>query len=102
MGRLDLGPEFYAASCFVGEDGRPLLIAWSPEARSSDAQVAAGWSGVMTLPREVAFDSTGRLGSGPAKEFSPLRGKHWREQHVGPPNGVCGVRAITVSRSAGP
>src|SRR6266436_8896838 len=77
IGRLDIGPEFYAPSCFVDDDGRALVIAWSPEARSGDAQVAAGWAGVMTLPRDLTLGVDGQLCSSPVAELSRLRKEHW-------------------------
>src|SRR5260370_2373245 len=88
IGRLDIGPEFYAPSCFVDDDGRALVIAWAPEARSGDAQVAAGWSGVMTLPRAMTLDTSGRLRSSPTGELSRLRHKHWQAESIALPTRV--------------
>lgn len=98
IGRLDIGPEFYAPSCFVDDDGRALVIAWAPEARSGDAQVAAGWSGVMTLPRAMTLDTSGRLRSSPTGELSRLRRRHWQSESIALPSGVNVVLPITGCR----
>jgi len=76
-GRLDLGPEFFAPAIFVDDRSRPILMGWAPEGRSGDAQIAAGWAGVITLPRTVALASGGGLRTAPATELATLRGKHW-------------------------
>jgi beta-fructofuranosidase len=88
IGRLDLGPDFFAPASFVDDDGRPLMIAWAPEGRSSDAQVAAGWAGVMTLPRVLALAPDGRLCSTPVTDLARLRGRHWQGVGIALPNGV--------------
>jgi len=88
IGRLDLGPDFFAPASFVDDDGRPLIIAWAPEGRSSDAQVAAGWAGVMALPRALALAPDGRLCSTPATDLARLRGRHWQGAEIALPVGV--------------
>jgi beta-fructofuranosidase len=54
--------------------GRHILWGWLTESRTVAAQRAAGWSGVMSLPRELSLDS-GRLQIRPAAEVGKLRGK---------------------------
>ncbi len=90
IGRLDMGPDFYAPTCDV-EGGRAVLIAWSPEARSSDAQVAAGWAGVMTLPRDLTLGVDGQLCSSPVAELSRLRKEHWSAVSILLPGDGIGV-----------
>lgn len=48
------------------------------EGRSSEAQQAAGWSGVMALPRELALRDDGKLSFRPVPETELLRGEHQR------------------------
>ena len=76
--RLDYG-GFYAPQSLETDDGRTLLFGWLPEARSTSAQWEAGWSGSLSLPRELAMTDDGRLRQRPARELTALRG----EQVVG-------------------
>ena len=50
---------FYAAKSCVGAGGERLLWGWIREERSEAAQVAAGWSGVLSLPRRVVSNFEG-------------------------------------------
>jgi beta-fructofuranosidase len=86
-GWLDMGPEFYAPTGLVEDDGRVLAIGWSPEARSNDAQAAAGWAGVMTLPRNLNVTPGGRLSSSPVN-LGRLRHNHWHAESIDLPSGV--------------
>jgi beta-fructofuranosidase len=56
--------------------GRRILWGWIREGRSEAAQRAAGWAGVMSLPRVVSLAADGRLCIAPAPELETLRGKH--------------------------
>jgi beta-fructofuranosidase len=76
--RLDYG-DFYAPQSLETDDGRTLLFGWLPEARSTRAQWEAGWSGCLSLPRELDVTDDGRLRQRPARELADLRG----EQVVG-------------------
>jgi beta-fructofuranosidase len=71
-GRVDLGGDFYAPAVLV-EPTRTLLWGWSRESRSPAEVAAAGWAGVLTLPRVVGLTPDGRLASAPAPELSALR-----------------------------
>jgi beta-fructofuranosidase len=73
-GRLDYG-DFYAPQTMTDETGRRLMWAWVPEARGVEPQWAAGWSGLMTLPRVVDLDGDDRLRQRPAPELESLRGE---------------------------
>src|SRR5260370_1339214 len=75
-----------------------LVSAWAREAGSGDAQVAAGWSGVMTLPRAMTLDTSGRLRSSPTGELSRLRHKHWQAESIALPSGVNVVLPIAGCR----
>ncbi len=73
--RLDGGDVFcYAPQVFLDESGRRILFGWSREARSPEAQVEAGWAGVMTLPRLLEWRPDGWMGIRPAQEVELLRG----------------------------
>ncbi|MEE1620081.1 glycoside hydrolase family 32 protein [Zafaria sp. Z1313] len=70
-GEVDSGPDFYAPQV-LREDGRALLWGWSWEGRPQEESDAAGWAGMLTLPRELGF-SGGRLVSVPAAENAGFR-----------------------------
>lgn len=72
--RLDLGGRFfYAPQSFRDESGRRIMFGWMQEGRSDAAAVAAGWSGVMSLPRVVTARPDGSLHQAPAPEIELLR-----------------------------
>jgi beta-fructofuranosidase len=74
-GRVDLGKHYYAAKSF-DDRGRRILWAWLLEARSDSAQRAAGWAGVMSLPRVLSLDAGGTLRMEAASEIQKLRNKY--------------------------
>jgi beta-fructofuranosidase len=59
-GELDLG-AFYAPKTQLDAHGRRILWGWIQERRSEDAMRAAGWSGMMSLPRVLKLDKDGTL-----------------------------------------
>jgi beta-fructofuranosidase len=59
-GELDLG-AYYAPKTQLDAQGRRILWGWIPERRSDDAMTAAGWSGMMSLPRVLSLDKDGTL-----------------------------------------
>ncbi|HEU4327205.1 MAG TPA: glycoside hydrolase family 32 protein [Roseiflexaceae bacterium] len=71
---LDLGGLFYAPQSFHDSAGRRLMFGWIQEGRDEASQQAAGWSGVMSLPRVLSLLPDGRLGQAPAPELERLRG----------------------------
>ncbi|GAC1538074.1 MAG: glycoside hydrolase family 32 protein [Herpetosiphon sp.] len=73
---LDAGGSLYAPQTFRDAEHRRLLFGWLREQRSDAAQVAAGWSGAMSLPRILFLTSDGRLGQRPAPELGTLRRTH--------------------------
>lgn len=94
---LDYGGRlFYAPQTFLDQAGRRLMFGWLVEDRSPEAQMAAGWSGVMSLPRLLTLRADGRPGMSPAPEVQTLRGahRHWEGLHVRPgqPGGLEGVQ----------
>jgi beta-fructofuranosidase len=75
QGVVDEGGCFYAPQSFTDAHGRRIMFAWLREARDEAAQRAAGWAGVMSLPRLLSLRSDGRLGMEPAPELRGLRGR---------------------------
>jgi beta-fructofuranosidase len=62
---------FYAPLTFQAHDRR-LMFGWLQEQRSKEAQIAAGWSGVMSLPRVLSLENN-ILKISPAPELASLR-----------------------------
>lgn len=73
---VDYGDCFYAPQVMVDEQERRLMWGWLREGRSVSAQRAAGWSGVMSLPRMLSLRVDGLLGMEPAPELKMLRARH--------------------------
>lgn len=72
---------FYAPQSFCDERGRRIVFGWSREARTVESSLAAGWAGVMTLPRLLELDEQGGLLQRPVPEVELLRGagREWKE-----------------------
>ena len=70
-GVLDHG-AYYAPKSFRAPDGRRILWGWITESRPRAEYAAAGWSGVMSLPRVLTVDADGHLKSHPAREVDSL------------------------------
>lgn len=77
-GVVDHGVSFYAPQSFTDALGRRVMFGWVRESRSVDAQINAGWSGVMSLPRVLSVLDDGSLGTAPAPEVERLRGESFR------------------------
>jgi len=71
-GELDLG-AFYAPKTQLDAQGRRILWGWIKEQRSDDAMRAAGWSGMMSLPRVLNLDPDGTLRIQTLPTISTLR-----------------------------
>jgi len=80
-GTLDFGGYCYAPKTFRDKNGRRLLWGWSWEGRSDAAQHAAGWAGVMTLPRVLTLAPDGTLRYDVAREVLSLRDAHREGGH---------------------
>jgi len=78
QGKADLGDSYYAPRSMLDEKGRRILWGWLREGRSEAAQRAAGWAGVMSLPRVLTLGHEGALSMAPASEIEVLRGRHQR------------------------
>jgi len=66
--------SYYAARTMTNTPGRRILWGWITEGRNADAQRAAGWSGVMSLPRVLSLQGA-RMVMRPAPEIEKLRGR---------------------------
>ncbi len=73
---IDYGGYFYAPQTMLDLNGRRLQFGWLWEGRSDEAQWAAGWSGVMSLPRVLSLATNNMLRLEPATELEQLRGAH--------------------------
>jgi beta-fructofuranosidase len=71
-GVVDFG-SYYAAKTMLDERGNRILWGWIPETRSEADYRAAGWAGVMALPRALSLDSNGALRIAPAPAVEMLR-----------------------------
>jgi beta-fructofuranosidase len=72
-GLLDLG-AFYAPKTQLDAQGQRILWGWIQERRSEDAMRAAGWSGMMSLPRVLSLDQDGSLRITATRQSKALRG----------------------------
>lgn len=92
-GQVDWGRSFYAPQSMTDDQGRRIMFGWLREARGLDAQRAAGWSGVMSLPRRLSLLPNGTLGMEPVPELARLRGRRFVSSDVdGSPELLAGVR----------
>ncbi len=73
QGEVDGGGHFYAPQTLRDDRGRRLMWGWLWEGRSREAQVAAGWAGVMSLPRVLTLQPDGTVGWAFAEELTALR-----------------------------
>ena len=75
-GKLDWGEYVYAPQYLHDAvDERYLLWTWIKEGRTVEAQRAARWSGLLSLPKECCLNVDGSLIVRPATELTVLRRK---------------------------
>ena len=72
-GVVDHG-SFYAPKTQLDKDGNRILWGWLPETRPLEEYRAAGWAGMMSLPRVLDLDSRGRLTMPGLPAIQQLRG----------------------------
>ena len=77
-GLLDHG-SFYAPKTQLDKSGNRILWGWIPETRPVAEYSAAGWAGLMSLPRVLTLGEDGRLRISVASAVEKLR---QREQKV--------------------
>lgn len=80
-GALDFG-SYYAARTMANVGDRRILWGWITEGRSAEAQREAGWSGAMSLPRELSLEGV-RVVMRPAAEVQKLRGRRLGAEPAG-------------------
>lgn len=76
-GVLVHGPYYAPKSC-EGASGKRVIWGWLRERRSREAQVKAGWSGVMSIPAIPSLSPTGELQLDPARELAVQRRAEYR------------------------
>jgi beta-fructofuranosidase len=72
-GVLDYG-ALYAVKTQLDKAGNRVLWGWVTETRETAEYKAAGWAGMMSLPRVLTLGSDGRLRTHVAEEVKALRG----------------------------
>jgi beta-fructofuranosidase len=86
--KLDYGDRyFYAPQSFTDAQGRRIMFGWVQEGRSAEAQLACGWSGVMSLPRVLTLGLDGHVCMQPAPELAALRAEHTNTPAIDVPAG---------------
>ena len=76
-GVIDFGGSFYAPQVLIDDRGRRIMWGWLREDRSKEEQLAAGWAGVMSLPRILSIHADGTLAQEPAPELRILRQRRY-------------------------
>jgi beta-fructofuranosidase len=86
--KLDYGDRhFYAPQSFTDAQGRRVIFGWVQEGRSVEAQLASGWSGVMSLPRVLSLGLDGHVCMQPVPELLALRAEHTHSGAIDLPEG---------------
>jgi beta-fructofuranosidase len=83
-GVVDWG-AYYAAKTMPDADGNRILWGWIPETRPEAEHNAAGWAGVMALPRVLSLNSDGELQMEVLPALRKLRHAHTGLQRQAPP-----------------
>ena len=68
--------NFCAGITLCDGAGRRIMFGWIDEGRTEEAQVAAGWAGIISIPRVLSIFDDGRLRIEPAQELEMLRSNH--------------------------
>jgi len=76
------GGHYYAAKTLRDDRGRRIIWGWITEDRPLAEQKAAGWSGVLSMPRVLSILPDGTLGIQPVPELEALRGGHWHYEKL--------------------
>jgi beta-fructofuranosidase len=74
-GVVDWG-SYYAAKTMLDSKGNRILWGWIPETRPDAELIAAGWAGVMSLPRVLSLSPENDLQMEIAPAAQRLRGTH--------------------------
>jgi beta-fructofuranosidase len=71
---MDWGHQYYAPQSFEAPDGRRIVYGWMGSFTLPIAtQESDGWSGQLTVPRELTLDEDGHLAAVPIRELTRLR-----------------------------
>ena len=81
-GVVDWG-SYYAAKTMLDREGNRILWGWITETRPDADLVAAGWAGVMSLPRVMSLGHRGELQTEVASAVAILRGPNSGATHTG-------------------
>ena len=85
-GRLNWpGGQLIAPNTMLDDNGRRIFFGWVNEGRDQDTHRAAGWAGVMTIPRVLALATDGKeplLRMSPVPEIESLRLNHRRQAGI--------------------
>ena len=76
--------EYFAPESLLDDRGRRIMWAWVFDRRSEAARKASGWSGELSLPRELWLGEDGTLRMRPVEELARLRynARNWRNLTV--------------------
>lgn len=97
-GILDHG-SFYAAKTQLDANRNRIVWGWIPEARPLAEYKAAGWAGMMSLPRVLTLDTDGQLRIEISPAVHVLRG---REQKLVPSADVAAqIAHFAIENAAG-
>lgn len=94
-GTIDFG-SYYAARSMIDRDGNRILWGWIPETRPEKDYRAAGWAGVMSLPRVLSLGNDRALRMTPAAAVETLRGE--RTQIRGPVETAPAAKSLAAMR----
>jgi beta-fructofuranosidase len=94
-GVLDYG-TFYAPLTMLDDQGRRIMYGWLRETRTAREQERAGWSGVQSIPRELALDEHRRLLMRPVPELEAIRGQHHDLNSLTIDQSTLSVRGLTL------
>jgi len=98
LGILDHG-SFYAAKTQLDANRNRIVWGWIPEARPLAEYKAAGWAGMMSLPRVLTLDGEGYLRIAISAAVQMLRG---REQKLMPgANAGSQMAALAIGNATG-
>ncbi|MGC2194669.1 MAG: glycoside hydrolase family 32 protein [Terriglobales bacterium] len=99
-GVVDFG-AYYAAKTMVDEGGNRILWGWIPETRPEAEYRAAGWAGVMALPRILSLGTDGGLRMAAAPAVEMLRTRHTQVRASTDRNGGKELAGIRIRDLAG-
>ena len=67
------GGNFFAPESLLDDRGRRIMWAWVIDRRPRERMETAGWSGTMSLPRELSLASDGSMEIRPVSEMQTVR-----------------------------